>query len=682
MREHISEQVLIKVLKVLTIASFFTPLIVVQSFIFPFIVPKVLFFRTIVLLMLGVYILLLMHNKTKYRVSITPLTITVFLFIISLSISTFTGVDWYKSFWDNHERMLGLFTLMHYALYFFIMGSVFRDKKDWIELFRWFMGVGITIVCTALWQKFIDPEALLNRNATRISATLGNAIYFSGYGLFLMVIGAVGALYKSQHKWWRIFFFVGAILGLLAVFLGGTRGTILGLLIGGYTGFFYFLLTFKEKKRVRTFALVAFVATLLIGGSLFVYKDTAVVQSIPGVNRLVNTSISSGSARTRIMAWDIAIEAWKEKPVFGWGPNNYYYAFNKYYKPEFLEHGIGETWFDNAHNILLNTLTVQGIVGFLLYFSIFVSALLVMYKSAKDNSMDHSVRTAILVFFIAHLISSIFVFENPTSYLYFFLILAFVNSHGVDTTSSVKKKEEIISMSAASLLIGSILLLIFTTNINPARANKQTLLSIKIASTDPALAYDVYQKAKSIPSPHHDDMRNDMSRTFLQAMTPLYKGGFLELSQQYYEEAEAGYKQNLLLHPMDIRVHMQIASLYLEHARLHNDPSKLLEAEQLLRDAIAYSPQRQQLAYQFSQLLSIMGKHADSISVLEETRDVLPSISETWARLISAYAMSGDMESAIKEHARAIEEGVIFSGIGKRIIDQYFPPTKTVEVAL
>src|SRR5690606_23008886 len=104
--------------------------------------------------------------------------------------------------------------------------------------------------------------------------------------------------------------------------------------------------------KLKQIVFLSFVALFAIFVVLFINRKTDFVANIPAVGRLLNTDVSS--TNTRVMAWGVAFEAWQEKPVFGWGPNNFYYAFNKYYKPQFLEYGFGETWFDNAHSVIMN----------------------------------------------------------------------------------------------------------------------------------------------------------------------------------------------------------------------------------------------------------------------------------------------------------------------------------------
>ncbi len=115
------------IVKGLIVATFFVPLVVAEeSFIFPFIVPKVLLLRSLITFMLGGYLLLLLINWEAYKPRRTPLNIALGVFLLSFFISTFVGVDAYHSFWDNHERMLGLFTIIHYVAYYFVCTSAFQ----------------------------------------------------------------------------------------------------------------------------------------------------------------------------------------------------------------------------------------------------------------------------------------------------------------------------------------------------------------------------------------------------------------------------------------------------------------------------------------------------------------------------------------------------------------------------
>src|SRR3989344_4102857 len=87
-------------------ATFFVPLVVVpSSFIFPFIVPKILLFRILAICMFAGYLLLLSAAWREYEPKFTLLHVAVLVWLLSFTLSTVFGADAYHSFWDNHERM-------------------------------------------------------------------------------------------------------------------------------------------------------------------------------------------------------------------------------------------------------------------------------------------------------------------------------------------------------------------------------------------------------------------------------------------------------------------------------------------------------------------------------------------------------------------------------------------------
>ena len=188
-----------QVVKILIYATFFVPLIVLpSSFIFPFIVPKILFFRSLVEIMLGGYILLLLINWQDYKPRFTAMNLALAAFLLSFALSTFFGVDPYHSFWDNHERMLGLFTIFHYVAYYFICSSVFKNWTEWKKALKVFLTAGSLVMFVAFLQVF-KPDFLLNGGSPRVASTLGNAIYVGGYGLFLTFVSFL-LFVKEKNK--------------------------------------------------------------------------------------------------------------------------------------------------------------------------------------------------------------------------------------------------------------------------------------------------------------------------------------------------------------------------------------------------------------------------------------------------------------------------------------------------
>ena len=561
-------------------ATFFVPLVLVpSSFIFPFIVPKIILFRSLALLMLGGYLLLLLHDFGEYKPKKTWTNYAVGLFFLSFAISTFVGVDWYHSFWDNHERMLGLFTIFHYVIYYLVVSSVMREWRDWRVLLYIFLLAGGVVMAIGVYQKG-HSNFLLNQGSNRVSSTLGNPIYVGGYGLFLTFVGLLLFL-KEKNNLMKVVAGLGMFLGAAGVFLSGTRGTLLGLLAGiGVLCVIYFLAASSKSLQKRFFGgLILF--GLILFASIFIFRQTEFVRHIPTVGRLANTSISADTASTRLMAWSIAVDAWKERSVFGWGPNNYFYAFNKYYRPEFLRHGWNETWFDNAHSAIMNTFAVQGTFGGVLYFAIFILPGVSLLRARKKGIVDLHTSAIGTAFLVGHFVHNAFVFENPTSYLYFFFFLGFINSQTF--AKSIKDGPATVPFSLVKTAGVSMVILFFlySTNINPARANTATLDSLRVLSSPQAFDLSMYEDAFEIPSPHIDDIRNDFARSSI----PIFSSDFKKLKEAYGEDVNKFFDfvyskvlQNRSLHPLDIRTNILQAQIASSGARLKDDVKYMEDA--------------------------------------------------------------------------------------------------------
>lgn len=667
-------------IKILIGITFFVPLIVVpSSYIFPFIVPKIVWFRSLTLLILGLYILLIASDWSKYRPRLTPITITVLLFLLSFSLSTFIGVDWYKSFWDNHERMLGLFTIFHYTIYYLIITSVVKEWKDWKWLLRLFLFAGCIVMLIGLLQK-ANPELLLNRGSARVSATLGNPIYFSGYGLFLMFVGYLLAIKEYIRcgslrlcSGWYWYASVGGLIGLWGIFGGGTRGALLGLIAGLGILVVSYAISLKENKKVRQSMAVLVVLGCSVLGLIFLFRQTNFVRNIPAVGRLFNISFSYDSPNTRLMAWGIAIDAWKARPIFGWGPNNYFYAFNQYYRPQFLEAGWGETWFDNAHSVLFNTMAVQGTVGILVYLGIYVVAVWALWRGYRRGSLDAHIVSISSAFLIAHLISLVTVFENPTSYLYFFFFLAFVNSQSSifnlhPSNNDRKNDERSVSVGIVVIVALFVILFIYSTNINPARANKAALGAVRGLYGAQNIT-QLYAQASSTPSPHIDDIRNDFSRTAGESIVKFLQNKNNKQAEELFNLVYGELKKNLDLHPLDIRVHIQLAQLAMYGAQIKQDMGLFFEAEKYLQDALVLSPKRQQIQYILYQLELQLNKPQEAIGLLQDSVDNDYKISEGWVRLLGVYQQLGDIKKAKEVAQDAVARGVVFNDQQQSFVD-------------
>jgi Flp pilus assembly protein TadD len=162
---------------------------------------------------------------------------------------------------------------------------------------------------------------------------------------------------------------------------------------------------------------------LLVGG-VFTVRDTQFVQNMPAVSRIANVSLEEATVQSRLLyIWPIALGGAMEKPVTGWGQENFSYIFNEHYPSQMYNQ---EQWFDRAHNQFLDWLVAGGVPAFLLYVLLFFLMVWIILRSDKLLVPEKGILLGLLA---AYAFNNSFVFDNLMSAVYFYILLAYV--HGL-----------------------------------------------------------------------------------------------------------------------------------------------------------------------------------------------------------------------------------------------------------
>jgi uncharacterized membrane protein len=409
----------------------------------------------------------------------------------------------------------------------------------------------------------------------------------------------------------------------------------------------------KNHPRIRKGIGATMAVGVVVFILLFVNRTSDFVRNLPTVGRALNTTVESITNSPRGIAWNIAYESWKEKPLFGWGPNNYAYAFDKYYNPRSLEFGYGETWFDNAHNIILNTLNVQGIFGLIIYIALFAVGIVMLVQAYRKKQIDSHLLVLGSGFLIAHIVQNITVFENPTSYLYFMVWLAMITSltRTSDTETQTQKlddKQVKVIFSDKKVSTGAfagvglvVFFIIFVTNIQPARANRKTLVALNVLNGNPSVAAPLVQETFSFSSPHIDDIRGDVGRIIISSISAQYDKLGKDKSMELLNLADEALEDNDLLHPLDIRNKISYSHVGRLKTLITNEAAPLLKSESILEGALKISPKRQQLFYELAEIKLFLGKKVEAINLLQQALNEDPEVPESHLRLAIAYHLLG-----------------------------------------
>lgn len=438
----------------------FTVAIVSASTLFPFIVGKYVWFRSVVDLAFLFFLLgLLLHREAKqYETRLLkwiklPLAIAVGAFTVTFVLAGFFGVNPQISFWANFERGEGGLQILHLYLFFILLGVLLKDKKDWKKIFLLSVFAGLFMILYGIGAGLKDTDAGIKSfigpsfkdGGYRFQGSIGNPAYVATYLIF-MIFYVAYLIATSKNKLFspkNIIRWVPLLLFLAFFVLAGTRGAFIGLLVAMFLGLFYLAYAAKKwRRRLLILAGLAILGLVLI----IVFKNTAFVKKVP-VLRIFDISFSARTFEDRTYIWQAAAKGFKERPILGWGPENFAQVFDRNFPTDFFtpERGFG-AWFDRAHSIFFDYLVETGVLGLLSYLSIFVVFYIQFFaqtkremnqtkSAASDNvknlsqltNRDFFVKFFVFVIPLAYLIQGLVLFEVLVIYLNLFLFLGFVN---------------------------------------------------------------------------------------------------------------------------------------------------------------------------------------------------------------------------------------------------------------
>ena len=627
------------------IASLFSALFISTSTLFPFFVGKVTFLHTILTISLIAYLFILALQPDRITLRLKPLMISVLAYMAIYTISSFTSLDPYQSFWSTIERMEGLFHMLYFLLYFIMLSSFYRTKQEWLQFWRGSLVMGWLVGFYGIAQ-FLGLGDVLLKSSNRIAATLGNATYV---GTMFIILGHISALLLAWDKrsLWKQFYVASLIFFVLLVVMSGTRGALLGIVASVvFSGFAYliFAQSAKYRKKAATGLLVAIVAIV----SLFSLARAGHLDSIEAMRRLSETDFSQGGVRARIINWEIAWDATKERPLLGWGPDTYLSTFSKDYNPEMLFHK--NIWFDRVHSKQIEVLVTTGWLGLISYLGIFTIAFLGFFVTRKR---DLILKILLASLFVGYFVQNISLFDTTTSYLVFFPALAF-SGYLIHQKSQERTDDEVeddeegsvvirrpAAMVLASALTLSLLIMLKMGTFNAFAASQQGLNGLRVLHQQPGNVeafIDVYEEAYNYNTYVRSELNNQLRVTLPRVLetSPIQA---IDLYTRYSIEK---LEEAVALHPTNLKFQLSLGSMYRVLGDLR--PEFQNEAERVLTNAAAIGL-RPDAYFELSVIKEAQGDPEGAADVLEEYMNKSEHLQTPWRKAQIAFLRGNDEEA-------------------------------------
>ena len=669
MAQHSRENLLKNSIKTGLIFSIIMPLVFLKEYVFA-IGSQVFFFQVTVLIALGLFFALNIFSCRSYLPKLTPLTLAFIIFTGSFFISAFAGVDWHTSLWDSPYFMKGAVFMLFGLIYYLIMSQIFSDWNDWRWPLRFIAGIGGIIVLLGI---AFSEGGLCQIFSQRMGSVLGNPVFMGGYAMMVFFLGLLGLAIERSLPW-RIFFIACSFLSFWGVLFSGTRSAMLGLAAGLiFAAILYGIKFIKEKSlpnEVRWIGITLFTAILI-------FLAWQAVCNILNTNDVAITGIAraySTDPGARFVVWQGAIEAWLERPLLGWGANNFEYAFSSYYQPKVFLYGETVTWPDGVWNVWLEALVERGILGLISLLFLLGITFWSLFAGYKKGRVPFSVLIIGTAFLLAYFVHLSFIFELASMAVLFFIFLAFVNSltmpRSDESSYSIFKTRKRLFLSLGAFIVFLFIVFIFVVLL-PGIAENLIYSASLLLEEEPERAMEIYDKvAKRIPTPYLSELQISFFTSGLVYFDKWEKRQTEQFVNFGLTSLQAGPgKEKPKIIPLLYQAEIaRQASYALDNEMLLKDAEKILEKAYLL------SPKRQQTIFSLATVKMELGKSEEAHRLVQEGIELTPIASRGWLMLIWLHKMNNDQESAERIFKEAQDKSIIFSPWHLEAVEQILSP--------
>lgn len=416
------------------------PLLYFPGRIAPEITSKSFFFIGAVDIMLCVWAVLMVLD-VRYRLTrrMGLFLLPALLFLASLTVSSIFGVDPATSFFSNIESGIGLVFLYHCLAFAFILASIVRVQG--IPFIRGILKATLFASVVATILIFIKLAAVPTTGfltKTGGGVTLGNVLFAGAYFVFSLFLGVI-LIGLEESKTMKVVYGVCLILiafspiffldsgiwkGLIGIqnifvspqlILGEARMAAGSIGLGVIFAFFLWLVLASKKSLTRW---IGAAGVFLIVISLIV----VVWQGMTPKSFINNFFIQESEVRP--LYWHEAVEGIKERPILGWGHENFYMVHQKFLEPSIFDPKYAnEIWTVHPHNASLETLVNGGIVGFSLYAALVIVIGILLVQLYRKRIINDATCAILTGMFFAYLLQNQMLFETLVAQMVFFALI-------------------------------------------------------------------------------------------------------------------------------------------------------------------------------------------------------------------------------------------------------------------
>ena len=604
-----------------------------QSVFAGMIFAKTMLFWGIVTLLVVLYCVLIYLDQNY-----TPKLSTVgWLFIgliLVLLLSTITSVQPYTSFWGTVDRADGLMSWLYYFAFFVVTLGTVKTKKDWRVVINLSMLGVLLVVISSLYFFGVN---IAHPPISRVEGTLGNPVFLGGYLAMALPLMLAYMLTIKHASTMKLLLKSTLVLGSIALLLTFSRGAWLAGVVASIVIAVYYLKQRQKpffhisKKTIVTTSIA--VVILLLGLLSFNQQFTSLWQ----------TKVASSQSLTyRLHIWGVGLESIKEKPLLGWGLENFKIAFDQNFRQptETKLIPFGETHADRAHNEYIDMATAGGAMVLIVYLLLMLGALVIGIK--KLPSLKDSESRLLTIGFIgsllAYLIFAITAFHLIVNFLWVLFALAWINN--LDNSAGSPSVSKLLSKTLSVVIIIIMAVSSYFTIANPVLAvNQAQYGSIQFVNgkVDESLAS--FKRALEHKSFATNTIRAQMA--VLAINTSVVNNQELS-SNNFHEYLNDSIKDSFITEPLNSHYHLLFGIYNGKFAQFNPSTAKL--ADYHFRRCAELSPNRGEVYLWWTKMYNSIGDKTRAEIKLEQAMRLAPTNEITTAFAGFFYMLNGDTD--------------------------------------
>lgn len=495
----------------------------------------------------------LLWQKIRRGSATLPLLLLTALFAV-FSLATIFSLDPSFSFWGNPYRGGGFLTFglcIIFAIFIFLN----LRGKDWQKILDFALVVGCLTAIIAIFQKLGLFSRYMVSYGSQPVSTMGGPIFFALYLILLIFLPLVFAITTKSNKK-KIFYIISFSLLTIGIILAATKAVFLGLFVGFLFFIFFYpvksdevgispkakLFNWVNPRNKKILWLKILTIIIIIFGivGFFWLKTQPQLVQVLEKNILLGSSFKrtwsfaenfslNEILESRGSGWKVAFNALKDRPLLGYGPENFSIGFDKFYDPTLQgiikQPGASSSgWWDRGHSIIFDVSVSAGILALIIYLSLFGTLFWRLQRIKKyphkSDEISINPRSAIIAHglqatFIGYLTANFFSFDLFSTYLIFFLLVGYAfylisgSQENIEEQnqqqSPPKKTDESTALNPSKYIFITILCFIlvwfiWSANIKPLQINKKINEAVFLSKRINSVAqYDLMLAKKQYP---------------------------------------------------------------------------------------------------------------------------------------------------------------------------------------